>query len=248
MSENDKTFQNQGPMSVYVVNDTNCGAIMPNGDMIGLKVRKATIRYHGNPQPPPWTEGSDKDWYSVDLHNYPWKSPVDAPNGTWHYGSNLLVLVRDRSSKQVVQGKGYEFWSETANGLRFLVRIDGVEGGSTFRPGIGVYGTVENPGVWTHYWANDFEDEWGLSVSNPYFGGRARVVAEWVAFRVVFPGIKTSRLVFTVRGLWMAPPFGLLAGAESLVEDLLAWPPAEVEQDVRLDDPGAVEVVAAGSP
>ena len=217
LASSDPTFETQGPMGVFLSNQTDFGGenaiLTPSTYSTGIYPipSQVSLGYgpSGNP-PPPWTAGTDWKVISADstvgLTLLPNTFPVNFPNLAWWYasGSSCVMSVTDRSDNKVALGGQYvfdlPFMAGPGTTLSMHYTVSGVSGGSTVLPGFGLWNLNSNPGAWTYVAPTSFDGVWSLQLRSDDFLNYATLSVAYVNYSPMNMGPTMSRLFYSVSG------------------------------------------------
>ena len=210
LASKDPTFETQGPMGIFLSNQTDWGyttSIMEPEGIGGISVggTPPTLTYGGGGQPPPpWTQGTD--WkVAPDLWQLmPAQFVTPSPPVWTTAGSTCVMSVTDRSSNKVALGAQYVFDQRfvvagTVLGIHYTV--SGVAGGSTVLPGFGLWDLRSNPGAWTYLTPTTFDGTWSIQLRSDDFLTYATLSVTYAPYSTMNNGGPAmSRLFYSVSG------------------------------------------------
>lgn len=220
-SSQDPTFETQGPMRVFLSNQTDLGGTNafpflmlnpPNTPFFGFGtggnyLPSLTYGPAGNP-PPPWNQGSDWQVLASGLAIPPLQMPIVYQNGSttqaYPVGNAEAVYIADRSNNLVVTNGQYILDFPFVVGGTWLsihFVITGVAGGSTVLPGFGLYNLGSNPGAWTYLAPTSFDGLWSIQLRSDDFFNYLTLSLSYVRYSDTNPLGPMSRLVYAASGL-----------------------------------------------
>ncbi len=220
-SSQDPTFETQGPMRVFLSNQTDLGGTTGfplqletpgTRPFYGLSTNSTyvpTLTYGpaGN-LPPPWNQGTDWITLPSGLAVPPLQMPVifsTAYNIAYPIGNAETFLIADRSNNKVALNGQYIFdFPFLAGGGTWLsihFVITGVAGGSTVLPGFGLYNLGSNPGAWTYIAPTEFDGSWSIQLRSDDFFNYLTLSLSYVRFSDTNQFGPMSRLVYAASGI-----------------------------------------------
>jgi hypothetical protein len=234
LASQDPTLETQGPMYVYLNNQT---------DMVfQLDPTQATLGYGSSPTPPPvWVQGKDWQVLSAALNLPPWQYP-QSPTFTVPTGSANVIGIANRGTSSVAARGEYVFDQQffiTGTRISMHFTISGVSGGSTVLPGFGLWNLGSNPGAWTYVTPTVFDGSWSIQLRSPDCYNLATLSVSYVPYGWMNPLQRaTSRLFYSVAG--SGSLFASVAPFPSNVEDKPACSTGEAVREAS-----SIEIVRA---
>lgn len=198
LASQDPTFETQGPMNVFLNNQTDM--------RFSLDPSQATLKNDTSPTPPPaWVLGRDWQVLSAYLSQPPWPYPQAQPL-TGVTGCANVIAIANRGTSSVKAGGVYIcdqplYIPNTSISMHFT--ISGVAGGSTVLPGFGLFNLVSNPGAWTYVTPTDFDGSWSIQLRSPDYFNLATLSVSYVPYGWQSWIGASSRLFYSVAGSGM---------------------------------------------